>query len=203
MKELLSEWIYWAPILVSAGILLLYSTLSEKKWAILMLLAEATVALIFFAVFPQSETSVLPAVVLSLALDGLVSNWKKHSLNKRAVDIALILLPLIICGIMETNKKTGVFVPMLFQFLLSIIYVLPRRKYRQEGQLRCFSLWGAQVAVVGILMLPGLFLFDFRISYFLNHEASFGTALFLMPVIAALPAALADLLFPGERMRDF
>lgn len=193
MKELLSEWTYWMPILAGIGVLLLYGTLSEGKGAFAALLAGEAVALIYFAISPEFETSVLLAIVLSCALDGLIVNWKKPSLIKRVVHIVLILLPLIICGIVETHKKTGVFIPMLFQFLLSIIYVLPRRKYRQEGRLKCFSLWVAQVIVVGILMLPGLLLFDFRMSYVFNHEISLGTAVFLMPVIAMLPVALYDL----------
>ena len=194
MKELLSEWTYWMPILVGIGILLLYGTLSGGKGPLAALLAGEAVALIYFIILPEFEASVLLAIVLSCALDGLIVNWKNPSLIKRAVYIVLFLLPLIICGIMESYKKTGVFIPMLFQFLLSIIYVLPRRKYRQDGRLKCFSLWGAQVIVVGILMLPGLFLFDFRLSYVLNHEISIGTAVFLMPVIAMLPFALYDLL---------
>ena len=194
MKEILLEWTYWIPILVSVGILLLYSILSEGRWAFASLLVGEAIALIYFLISPAYETTVLLAVVLSCALDSLIVNWKKFSLIERGLCIVLILLPFIVCGSMETLKKAGVFISMLFQSLLSIIYILPRRKYRQEGKLKCFSLWIAQVIVVLILMLPGWFMVDFRSSLLLNSEASLGHALFLMPVMAMFPVALRDLL---------
>ena len=190
MKEILVEWTYWRPILVSVGILMLYHILSEGRWACAALLAGETIALSGFLMSPKGETTVLLSIVLSCALAGLISGWKKSSLVGRVARIVLVLIPLVICG-----RAGELFVFMLFQFLLSVIYVLPSRKYRQEGKLKCFALWIAQFIVVMLITLP---MVNFRISLLWNSEASFGIAILLMPVIAMLPVALFDLLLPDN-----
>lgn len=181
MKELFSAWSYWVPVLISIGILLLYR-IAAGRWSFAALLLAEIISAAYFLVLPTLESAVLPSIALSCVFDRLIAGWKKSSWPERIACIILAIIPVVICG------SAGVFIILLFQFLLSIIYILPRRKYWQEGKLKCFSLWIAQLIVFLILSLPQS----------LNREASFGIAIYLMPVIATLALALYDLFSPSK-----
>lgn len=187
MDGLLLTWTYWLPILVSIGILLLYSILSEGRWAFATLLAGEVIALGYFLFLPENEVIVLPTIAMTCAVDRLIAGRKESSWVERAACIVFILLLIVVCG------RAGVFVFMLFQFLLSAIYILPRRKCRQDGKLKCFSLWIAQFIVLALLVLPTV---NFRVSHLFSSEASVGVIIILMPVIAVFPVALWDVLLP-------
>ena len=138
----------------------------------------------------EAEETVMVAIMLACALYRLIGRWKSSSVLGRAAGVVLVLFPLVIGGC-----AGDLFVFVLFQFLLAIIYILPCRKYRQEGKLKCFSLWIAQFIVLMLLVLPTV---NFRISLLWRSEASFGYAILMMPVVTVLPVVLFDLFGPNR-----
>lgn len=196
MKELLTLWTYWLPVLLSAAVLLLYAVLLPRRGPLIPLAIVMVITLIYFAVIPKERftfSTVLVSVSLACALDGLIGWWRTASPAIRIGLLVLVIVPLVICGVAEATYSTGTFILFLFLFLLSAIYILPRRQYAQGKPGRHLALWAAQLVVVCIFTLPGIIQMDFRILYYLNSEGGLITGLWLMPTLACIPLVIYDI----------
>ena len=199
MNELLTQWGYWVPILLSTIILLLYAVLISRSAPLIPLIPATLILLLYLLITSQYFNAfhycfTLPVVIpFTCAADCLFREWRSSSKIKCTALIIFLLLPLVFYGVFEAIYAGDSWGSLFVHFLMTAVYVFPRNRYAKGYPGRHLSLWAVQWIIMLLITFPSLIQFGFRILFVLKYETGLLLGIWLAPVLACTPLLAYDL----------